>query len=169
MEIRQWIYYTLIWTLSSSPRNWTLAWRNYVIERNCYRPGRAGADFIGKATDQMVAVVNVGTVDISEQRLYKWLLCDIVSPSGVRIGPTLQDGRQSNQTSIPGIWRKFVSSSQNPDRLLSRISLLCEGYWSSFMAIKRSERKADHSSLPSAEVKNGGAIPPLRPRHSSGD
>jgi hypothetical protein len=40
-------------------------------------------------------------------------------------------------------------------------SLLSNGYWGSFPGVKRPERVADHSPQSTAEVKNGGSIPPV--------
>jgi hypothetical protein len=70
--------------------------------------------------------------------------------------------------SIPGSAR-FSSSPQRPDRLwgLPPIQWV-PGALSP--GVKRQGREADHSPLPSAEVKKGGAIPPLphmSSRHSA--
>jgi hypothetical protein len=58
---------------------------------------------------------------------------------------------------IPGSAR-FFSSSYRPDRLWDPPRFLSSGYrgW-----VKRQGREFDHSPPSSAEVKNGGNIPPL--------
>jgi hypothetical protein len=53
--------------------------------------------------------------------------------------------------------RVYFFSQQRPDRLWGRPSLLSSGY----RGVKRPECEAGHFSLSSAEVKKGGAIPPL--------
>jgi hypothetical protein len=56
----------------------------------------------------------------------------------------------------------FFSTPQPPDQLWSPPSLLSNRYRELFpREAKRTRREADHSTLPSAEVKNGRAIPPL--------
>jgi hypothetical protein len=67
------------------------------------------------------------------------------------------DGRGS----IAG--RSCFSSPQRPDRFWGPSSLLSHGYRESFLWMKRSVSEADHSPPSSAEVKNGGAIPPRTP------
>jgi hypothetical protein len=54
---------------------------------------------------------------------------------------------------------RFFSSPHHPDRLWSPPSLLTNGSVS--LGVRRPGREADRSLLSSAEVKNGGAIPPL--------
>jgi hypothetical protein len=51
---------------------------------------------------------------------------------------------------------------QRPDRLWGPLNLLSNGYRGALSPrLKRPGREADHSPPSSAEVKNGGAIPPL--------
>jgi hypothetical protein len=69
------------------------------------------------------------------------------------------DGRGS----IPVTVKIFFSSPQRPDRIWDLPSLLSNGYRGLFpRGVKRPGREAALSSLSSAEVKNGGAILPLR-------
>jgi hypothetical protein len=57
---------------------------------------------------------------------------------------------------------RFWSSAQRPDRLWGPHSLLSSGYRELFPpAVKRPEREAGHTFISSAEIKNGGAIPPI--------
>jgi hypothetical protein len=63
---------------------------------------------------------------------------------------------------IPGRGKKFLFSSQCPDRLWGPPSLLSNWYRGALStAVKRPGHEADHSPLSCAEVKNGGAIPTL--------
>jgi hypothetical protein len=63
--------------------------------------------------------------------------------------------------SIPGSAR-FFSYLQRPDRFWGQPSLLSNGYRRAlFLRIRQPCREADHSPPSSAEVKHGGAIPPL--------
>jgi hypothetical protein len=55
--------------------------------------------------------------------------------------------------SYPGRYKTFLSSNQRPDRLWGSPSLLFEGKWRSYPAIKRSAHDVDHSSSSRAEVK----------------
>jgi hypothetical protein len=77
------------------------------------------------------------------------------SPSGAGIETGL-DGRNS----IPGTDEIF-SSPQHLDRFWGPASLLSNGYWDLSPGAKRPGFEADHSRQCSAEIKNGGAIPPL--------
>jgi hypothetical protein len=52
---------------------------------------------------------------------------------------------------------RLFSSPQRPDQLWGPPSLLYSGY----PAVRRPERETDHLSPSSAEVKNGGVVPPL--------
>jgi hypothetical protein len=91
------------------------------------------------------------------EMLYNFVHCCIESESGYlsRYSYGL-DGSDS----IPGMAR-FISP-QRPDRLWGPPSLLSNGYRGRFAGgVRRSGRKADHSSASSAEVVNDGAIPPL--------
>jgi hypothetical protein len=63
--------------------------------------------------------------------------------------------------SIPGRGKKFFSISQNPGPFWSPSTFLSNRYRTSSQGEKRPGRKADFSPSPSAEVKHGGAIPPL--------
>jgi hypothetical protein len=63
--------------------------------------------------------------------------------------------------SIPGRGKKFFFTPQHPDRLWSPRSLLSNGMGALSQGIKQPKREADHSAPSSADVKNGGAIPPL--------
>jgi hypothetical protein len=57
---------------------------------------------------------------------------------------------------------RVYSSPQRPDRMWGPLRLLSNGYWGLFLRwVKRQRRIADHSLPSSAEVKKGGAIPPL--------
>jgi hypothetical protein len=56
---------------------------------------------------------------------------------------------------------RFFSSPQLPDGLWGPPSLLANGHRGEFTEGKRLRSEADDSSPPSAEIKNGGAIPPL--------
>jgi hypothetical protein len=67
------------------------------------------------------------------------------------------DGR----VSIPGSGKRFYSTPQRPDRLWAHPSTSPMGTGGSFPGGKAAGREADHSPLSSAEVKNGGAVPPL--------
>jgi hypothetical protein len=68
------------------------------------------------------------------------------------------DGRGS----IPGRVKRRFSTPQYPDRLWSPPSILSNGYWGVLSpGVKQLGREADHSTSSGAEVKNGGAIPPL--------
>jgi hypothetical protein len=69
------------------------------------------------------------------------------------------DGQGSN----PGKSKKFFSTSQGPDRLWGPLSLLTNGYRGDYFPreVKRSGREADRSPPSSAEVKNGGGMPPF--------
>jgi hypothetical protein len=61
---------------------------------------------------------------------------------------------------IPGIIR-FFSSPQCPDQIWGPSSFLRNGCWWRFPpGVKQLGCEADHSPPSSAEVKNGGAIPP---------
>jgi hypothetical protein len=60
--------------------------------------------------------------------------------------------------SIPGSGKIFFSTPQRPDPLWGPPSLLSNGY----RGVKQQGREADHSPPSSAEVKNGGVIPPLK-------
>jgi hypothetical protein len=63
--------------------------------------------------------------------------------------------------SIP-VTARFFSPPQRPDRLWGLPSLLSNGYRGALSPeVKPQEREADHSPPSSAEVKNGGAIPPF--------
>jgi hypothetical protein len=68
-----------------------------------------------------------------------------------------------NLGSIPGTAR-FFFSPQRPARVWGPLSLLSNGYRGSLPGGKRQGSEADHSPPTSAEVKNGGAIPP--PTHT---
>jgi hypothetical protein len=68
-----------------------------------------------------------------------------------------------DQGSSPGRGKKFVYSPQRPDWLWGPPCLLYKGY----QGVKWPGREADRSPPFSAEVKNGGDIPPL-PHTSSG-
>jgi hypothetical protein len=54
---------------------------------------------------------------------------------------------------------RLFSSPQSPNQAQSAPLQWAPG--SPFLAVKRPRREADHSPPSSAEVKNGGAIPPL--------
>jgi hypothetical protein len=56
---------------------------------------------------------------------------------------------------------RFFSSLQCSDRFWGPPTLLSNGYRRLNPRVKREWREADHSPLSSAEVKNGGIIPPL--------
>jgi hypothetical protein len=63
--------------------------------------------------------------------------------------------------SISGMARLF-SCPQRPDPLWGPPSLLSNGYQPQFpQGVKRPGHEADHSHPSSAEVKNGGVMPPL--------
>jgi hypothetical protein len=62
--------------------------------------------------------------------------------------------------SIPGI-AKFFSSAQKPNRFWDPPSLLSNDCLDSFPRMKLLGHEACHSPTSSAEVKNGGFIPPL--------
>jgi hypothetical protein len=55
----------------------------------------------------------------------------------------------------------FLFSPQGPDRLWGLPSLLTNGYCRPFPGVKQPGTEADLSPPSSAEVKNGGDIPPL--------
>jgi hypothetical protein len=75
----------------------------------------------------------------------------------------LPDYRLEGPGLIPGSAR-FFFSLQRPDRLWGPPSLLSNGYQGLLLrGAKRQGREADHSPPSSAEVKNGGAMPPLPP------
>ena len=60
---------------------------------------------------------------------------------------------------------KMLFSPKGPDRLWGPPSLLLNGHWGSLLGVKRSEREVDHTSPPSAEVKNEWrytSTPPIR-------
>jgi hypothetical protein len=77
--------------------------------------------------------------------------------------PTLPAGRPSNRDSIQGRDKRSVCSPQRPDRLWVPPSLLYNGCRGPFPpGVKRPGCGADSSPQSCAEVKNGGAIPPLR-------
>jgi hypothetical protein len=67
-------------------------------------------------------------------------------------------------SSIPGRGKVFFSSPKRPDRLWGPLSLLSNGYWGLFFLGQngRVVNLTTHLHL-SAEVKKGGAIPPLPP------
>jgi hypothetical protein len=69
------------------------------------------------------------------------------------------DGRDS----IPGRGKRLFSTPQLPDRLLGPIKRVPEVI---SLGVKRPGHEADHSPPSSAEVKNGGDMPPL-PQTSS--
>jgi hypothetical protein len=63
--------------------------------------------------------------------------------------------------SIPGCAR-FFSSQQRPDGFWGPTSLLSDGYGGIFsQGLSGRDGEADHSPTYTAEVKKGGAIPPL--------
>jgi hypothetical protein len=67
------------------------------------------------------------------------------------------DGRGS----IPGRAR-FYWFPQRPDRLGGPPSLLSNGYREALsLEVRWPAREADHSPPSTAEVRNGGAVPPL--------
>jgi hypothetical protein len=77
--------------------------------------------------------------------------------------------RRSRYSDGPGLIpgrERFLSSPRRPNRLWGPPSLLSNGYrWRFPPGVKRPGREADHLPPSSAEVKNGGAIPPLPNKH----
>jgi hypothetical protein len=66
---------------------------------------------------------------------------------------------------ILGRGKRIFYAPHSLDRIWSPSSHLSNGYWGLFPpGLKRLGRKADHALLSSAEIKNGGAIPPLPTR-----
>jgi hypothetical protein len=64
--------------------------------------------------------------------------------------------------SIPGRGKIFFSYPQCPDWQWGPLNLVSNGLrWLFFNGIERQGIEADHSPPSSAELKNGGAIPPL--------
>jgi len=67
----------------------------------------------------------------------------------------LRAGRPRNLGSIPGTGKKFSASSKRPYVSAASSSVLVSDYTdTSFRGVKRPGRKADNSSLSSAETKN---------------
>jgi hypothetical protein len=62
---------------------------------------------------------------------------------------------------IPGRGKGFLFTPQRSDWLWGPPSLLFDGNRGLFLKGKAAGREAEHSSLSSGEVKNGGAIPPI--------
>jgi hypothetical protein len=79
------------------------------------------------------------------------------SDVGIAMGYRLDD-----PGSIPNSAR-FFFSPQRPDQLWGPPSLLSNGYRGGEISsgVKRQGHEANHSPRSTAEVKNGGAIPPL--------
>jgi hypothetical protein len=67
------------------------------------------------------------------------------------------DGRGS----IPGKGKKFNPTLQLPDRLWAQPASYPTGTEESLPVVKRPRRETLSSPVPSAEIKNGGAIPAL--------
>jgi hypothetical protein len=65
--------------------------------------------------------------------------------------------------SFPGMKKKFFSFPERLDRLWvpPRLQFQFNGYGGSFPGVNHPGYEADHSPPSSAEIKNGGAIPPL--------
>jgi hypothetical protein len=61
---------------------------------------------------------------------------------------------------VTGVWRKLHNDSFMSALGLTH-SLVQRVLQALFLGVKRPAREADHSAPSSAEVKNGGAIPPL--------
>jgi hypothetical protein len=74
--------------------------------------------------------------------------------SSVGITTRLRTGRPSKRGSLPstGNVRNISATHLDSDVVRTR---------DRFSGIKRHERETDHSFLSSAEVNNGGAVPPL--------
>jgi hypothetical protein len=91
-----------------------------------------------------------------------------------RLWNTLQSGKLSGYSD--GLWdgRPGFESRQGKDfslflRVQAGSRAQPTSYHSSFLGgLKRPKREADHSPPPSAEVNNGGTIPPLPHKSSSG-
>jgi hypothetical protein len=77
----------------------------------------------------------------------------VVSGAGIThgIANRLQVGRPKSWSSISGRDKRFISTSQHPDRLWGPLSLLYRG---SFPGVKRPGLESDHSPPSCAEVKN---------------
>ena len=60
----------------------------------------------------------------------------------------------SVQDSNPGRGKKFCSPPKRPEQLVDSTSLLFNGHRGSLPAVKRSERKNDHSLPSDVEVTN---------------
>jgi hypothetical protein len=69
----------------------------------------------------------------------------------------LKKHKKKSIGSIPGMVR-FFSSLQHPDWLWGPPSIPSNGYWGNFPQVKVAGCQPDHSTLPSTEAENGGAI-----------
>jgi hypothetical protein len=70
--------------------------------------------------------------------------------------------RLDDRGSIPVRGKRYFSTPQRPDRALGPTQPLIQRVPGALSpGVKRLRREADHSPPSSAEVKNGGAIPPL--------
>jgi hypothetical protein len=82
--------------------------------------------------------------------------------SSVGIATTLRARRPRDWGSIPGTGKRFCLSPQCPDRLCGTPSLVYNEDWKFFsLSVERLGCEANHSPQSSAELKNGGATPPL--------
>jgi hypothetical protein len=102
---------------------------------------------------QQLAVTSSSSIKLLAQinMLMSLLTCSWDSSVGIVTGYGLD-----SPGLIPGSAR-FFSSPQHPYQLWGSPSLLSNGYWGLLLQ----GREADHSPSYSAEVKNGGPIPPL--------
>jgi hypothetical protein len=80
----------------------------------------------------------------------------LIKPVGIATGYGI-DGRGL----IPLRDKRFFSTPYRPDQLGAYSASYPMSPGSSFFGVKRPGRETDHSPPSSAEVKNGGAIPPL--------
>jgi hypothetical protein len=113
-------------------------------------------------THETVAHPDCCILFINERKELEFMSCksrEAVSLVGIATGCGLD-----SQDLIPDRGKRFFSTPKCPDQLWGPPSLLISGYQELFpggWGVKQSGHEADHSLPSSAEVKNGGALPPL--------